>query len=365
MSIKLQIRRGSNAENNSFTGAVGELTMDTDKKELRIHDGSTQGGRIIGKTIEKAPRRFIVAQSQTQLKIKAGVVLLLGTTVYQTNSDYVFSPASNLDSGSTLTAGKDYYVYIATNDNSTIDVVCSLSASAPSGYTTYKRIGGFHTLCVSVGTISGHTLSGFVAGNILPESVWCLNHHALCLSKNNNAGMVYEEVNNGWCDIYNIGTSGQSAYGASRANNLQHYQFSELLRANGKRLLTDGEFYCASKGSNQKTAVKGASQPSPDTTGGHQDTANRRMISNIGCEEMCGLQYQHLEPTCAAGGSSWKTQAGDEGSFYGSAMVLRAGGSWENSSNCGSRCRDADSSLSSEASRIGARGWSPNVENMD
>lgn len=44
MSKQWQIRRGTTAENNEFTGAVGELTMDVENKTIRIHDGSTQGG---------------------------------------------------------------------------------------------------------------------------------------------------------------------------------------------------------------------------------------------------------------------------------------------------------------------------------
>lgn len=44
MSEQWQIRRGTTAENDGFTGAEGEITMDTDKKQLRVHDGQTQGG---------------------------------------------------------------------------------------------------------------------------------------------------------------------------------------------------------------------------------------------------------------------------------------------------------------------------------
>lgn len=44
MSEQWQIRRGTTAQNDGFTGAEGEITMDTDKKQLRVHDGSTQGG---------------------------------------------------------------------------------------------------------------------------------------------------------------------------------------------------------------------------------------------------------------------------------------------------------------------------------
>lgn len=44
MAKQWQIRRGTTVENNDFTGAIGELTMDTDTKGIRIHDGFTQGG---------------------------------------------------------------------------------------------------------------------------------------------------------------------------------------------------------------------------------------------------------------------------------------------------------------------------------
>ena len=44
----IQIYRGTTAQNDAFTGAAGELTMDTTTNELRLHDGSTVGGHIIG-----------------------------------------------------------------------------------------------------------------------------------------------------------------------------------------------------------------------------------------------------------------------------------------------------------------------------
>ena len=44
MSKQWQIRRGTAAENDIFTGAQGEVTMCTDTNELRVHDGVTQGG---------------------------------------------------------------------------------------------------------------------------------------------------------------------------------------------------------------------------------------------------------------------------------------------------------------------------------
>ena len=48
MAIAVQIRRGTSSQNNSFTGAVGELVYTTDTKDLYVHDGSTAGGTVVG-----------------------------------------------------------------------------------------------------------------------------------------------------------------------------------------------------------------------------------------------------------------------------------------------------------------------------
>ena len=44
MSTQVQLRRGNTAQTGTFTGAVAEITVDTDKKTLVVHDGSTAGG---------------------------------------------------------------------------------------------------------------------------------------------------------------------------------------------------------------------------------------------------------------------------------------------------------------------------------
>lgn len=44
MPTVLQLRRGTTAEHSSFTGAEGEVTVNTTKDTLVVHDGSTQGG---------------------------------------------------------------------------------------------------------------------------------------------------------------------------------------------------------------------------------------------------------------------------------------------------------------------------------
>ena len=45
MATQVQNRRGSTAEHSTFTGAVGELTVDTTKDTVVVHDGAVAGGR--------------------------------------------------------------------------------------------------------------------------------------------------------------------------------------------------------------------------------------------------------------------------------------------------------------------------------
>ena len=47
MAIQIQLRQGTSTEHDTFTGAQGELTYDTTRKQLRVHDGSTVGGKLI------------------------------------------------------------------------------------------------------------------------------------------------------------------------------------------------------------------------------------------------------------------------------------------------------------------------------
>lgn len=44
MSTAIQRRRGTTAQHSTFTGLLGETTIDTDKKTVVVHDGATAGG---------------------------------------------------------------------------------------------------------------------------------------------------------------------------------------------------------------------------------------------------------------------------------------------------------------------------------
>lgn len=235
------------------------------------------------------------ATDHTKVTVNKGayyIPLLIGTTMFLIDTATHVSSVDDIDTGA-IAAGTDYFVY-ACNSSGTLVFKTSTASTYPSGFAaaTSRKIGGFHTLCAAAGTISGHTLTGYAQSDILPQSIWDLKHRARC---GNNAGMVYDPMTCFWVDIYlasGTGASTASVNGATISDTRDWNRFVDDGGAVGKKLLDDSEFQLASEGSNMQTNIAGSADPV--TTGGHSDTAGRRMISNIGLEDCCGALWQWL-----------------------------------------------------------------------
>jgi hypothetical protein len=288
---------------------------------------------------------FLTAQAEIDLSNAAN---------WDTTSPTNYTTAANR-------AGKDFYIYACVpGSGSSPKIVLSANSTTPSGYSasTSRKIGGFHGLCVAVGTISGHTLTDFAVGDVLPASIWDLVHRPV----SNPEGMVFSEGTNKWIDIYlasGTGGSTASVYGGTISDTRNWSDFADDGAAVKKRMLDDDEFQIIAAGSNEETNITGSSDPG--TTGGHVDTASRRMISNIGVEDACGVLNQWLRTqTYYPYGSSgyWGNLPGGKGSVYttftadpgatevdnsdsGGDIKLFAGGDWSSAANAGSRFRSA------------------------
>ena len=239
-------------------------------------------------------------------------------------------------------AGKDFYVYLLSAGG----VILSNSSTYPSGYTSSnsRKIAGFHCLCTAVGTISGHSLSGYAQGDILPRSVWDRFNRPISAPE----GMVLSD-DGMWVDIYLPSASGNvlsSVNGGTIADgtsgNWHGYRFEQWFGDIGKKSIRQTEFVTASIGANQGTNIAGSADPS--TTTGHTDTAGRRMISNIGCEDMAGVLYQWSRDPGGvySSGASWVNaydgnDSGVAGQHYQAPYRARLGGYWSDGSVCGSR----------------------------
>ncbi|WP_375646761.1 hypothetical protein [Bartonella sp. TT29SHDZB] len=256
-----------------------------------------------------------------------------------------------------IEAGKDYYIYITTKDQmNKISFEISQNPTAPNGYTedNSQKIGGFHTLCADVGEIEDHPLSGYQAGDILPNSVWCLNHRP----RSDPEGMVYDPWKNIWVDIYlQSGTdeNTKSAYGVPITTNRSYSDHHVDLSSVNKRFLTSDEFASCMYGINSGTSIIGNKAPSPKTSGGHVDTNNRRMISYIGCEDGCGYVWQFLSGCYPV--TKWHT--GEQGSSLRvDVNVMLGGGDWSGDASNGEFARNFAHSRYVEDEKIGARGCS-------
>ena len=302
--------------------------------------------------------------------------------VLPTASEIDLNTAGTWDSATYATAsnraGKDFYIYACKPLSGTSPkMVLSANSTVPTGYqaTTSRKIGGFHCLCADVGTISGHALSGYVAGDILPASVWDLKFRAT----SENEGMVWDGSQ--WVDIYLDSWNGSSlvsAYGGVVADGQSTKPFHgelfvEEFAKVKKHLISRDQYVAFAKGSNEKTNIKGSADA--NTTGGHVDTAGRRMISNIGCEDCCGWMWQWTSDisghpnasasnsdmpgaggqTSSSEGNHWLNGYGWQddgrsvaninidgstnvyGHAYGALSRAIVGGGWGDGSSCGSR----------------------------
>jgi len=74
MATQIQFRRGTTAEHSTFTGAVGEVTVDTDKDTAVVHDGSTAGGIPLAKESAIPTTGTIATQDANSVNIDGGAI---------------------------------------------------------------------------------------------------------------------------------------------------------------------------------------------------------------------------------------------------------------------------------------------------
>ena len=273
-------------------------------------------------------------------------------------------------------SGKDFYIYALVKDGKASLALCA-DTIAPTGYdfTNSLKVGGFHCECADIGTLvdTTHWLYGYLAGDILPMSVWDNYHRPY----GDPEGYVYDPSTNIWVSIYGLSTEGKytsaedtlvlkSVYGGTWADGtsaiaFHALKFDQILARQGQRLLWQHEFVSASLGSNQGTNIKGSNDPG--TTGGHVDTAGVRMVSWLGCEDCCGALWQWGKEVGSSSSGSWAVghDSNDlyvKGSQFQSHIRVFFGGDWNDGANCGSRAAGWYCLALSLDAEIGSRGAS-------
>lgn len=302
-----------------WSKVVSQTAMDSAvSAAIAAEDASLMSRIFAQSTWYKRPE--LPTPNQTTITIPAGTQVAIDSAMYISTSATTLT-LDDFVSAADRT-GKDVYIYACVPALGTEpDFVLSLNSTVPSGYTATnsRKIGGFHCECADVGTITGHPLSGYLAGDILPASVWDLLHRA----ETENVGLVF--VNGKWYAIYD----GYQGGGASLFNAIPYgwNHSGEMLAQDGgkftRAFMSRDEFIVVSQGSNQMTAIGDTSLT--NNTGGHVDSNGRRMISNYGLEDCCGWLWQYTSDVYGAYNGSISSFSG-QGGLQGTAQTTTSTG---------------------------------------
>ena len=110
----IQQYRGTTAQHAAYTGKIGELTVDTDKKVVVVHDGVTAGGVPMAREDRKI-------KGDTHLKVNSGTEgTLAGDLTLTVNMDSLATDLVSTDVNNGLSVGTDNKLFAKSPDASLI-----------------------------------------------------------------------------------------------------------------------------------------------------------------------------------------------------------------------------------------------------
>lgn len=126
MATQVQFRRGTTTQHNTFTGAAGEITVDTSKNTAVVHNGSTAGGfpllkeAAIGSSVQAydaATAKTNTAQSFTAAQRGSISALTDGATItpdFSAANNFSVTLGGNrtLAAPTNLTAGQTGFIIV-------------------------------------------------------------------------------------------------------------------------------------------------------------------------------------------------------------------------------------------------------------
>ena len=155
MSFAFQRRRGTTAAHTSFTGLLGELTVDTDKDVVVVHDGSTAGGFPLAK--QRLVPTTTSSSTYTLALADAGGIV----TTTNTSSVIVTVPASVFNAGDTITVIQDAAGQVTFSAATSVTIVSTGATTASpkiraayAGATVYYKTGGASPTVTIVGDLA-------------------------------------------------------------------------------------------------------------------------------------------------------------------------------------------------------------------
>jgi hypothetical protein len=214
MATQVQFRRGSTAQNDAFTGAVGEITVDTSIYTLRIHDGVTPGG--VG-TVGTTAVQTLTNKTLTSPILGGNVT---GTANISSLTGFI-SASGNITGGNITTGG---LITATGNITSTANVTggnitTAGLISATGNITGGNILGGAN---VNATTHTGTTVS--VTGNVTGGNI--VTAGQLFVNSGANVTAIVNSASNGVGNIGSASTYFNTVF--AKATTAQYADLAEL-----------------------------------------------------------------------------------------------------------------------------------------
>ena len=178
MAIQIQLRQGTTTEHNTFTGAVGEVTVDTTNKTLRVHDGSTVGGTILSTLTGGLVPASQLPDATTGVK---GAVILNNTLASTSTTQALTAAQGKALSDTMFGVGQTRNILTSrrvggtTYTNTTArPIYVNITVSVASYQTSTLTINGVSSPSVFADVGSGGSIKANISEIILPSETYKL-----------------------------------------------------------------------------------------------------------------------------------------------------------------------------------------------
>ena len=139
MPTVVQFRRGTTAQNNSFTGAAGEITVDTSLGTIRVHNG-TAGGNTLASidAVQTLSNKTLATPTVTGTLTSNGLINTSGNIICASISagTYVGLSSNKINTNASNVTVESSYVNVAINGSNIVSVKSDAFIPTSSNVTT-------------------------------------------------------------------------------------------------------------------------------------------------------------------------------------------------------------------------------------
>jgi hypothetical protein len=139
MPTVVQFRRGTTAQNNSFTGAAGEITVDTSLGTIRVHNGVAGGNTLASiDAVQTLSNKTLSAPTVTGTLTSNGLINTSGNIICAsiTAGTYVGLSSSKINTNASNVTVESSYVNVAINGSNIVSVKSDAFIPTTSNVTT-------------------------------------------------------------------------------------------------------------------------------------------------------------------------------------------------------------------------------------